>query len=88
MSDDHKQHQQALSPMDNRTHKITESADKIRLKTKIKRGNGTRDQDEIEVKVKSDDPAEAVEKLHKTVELIGEKGTHETLRATQAQDSE
>lgn len=77
-----------LGPMDKRSHRVTESADKIRLKTKIKRGNGTRDQDEIEVKVKSDDPEEAVEKLHKTVALIGEKGTHETLRATQAQDSE
>ena len=43
-------------------------------------------QDEIEVKVKSDDPVEAVEKLQATIEHLGEKGTHETLRETQAEE--
>ena len=72
--------------MTEKTHNVTESADKIRLKTKIKRGSGTRDQDEIEVKVKSDDPVEAVEKLQATIEQLGERGTHETLRETQAEE--
>jgi len=44
-------------------HTISESADKIVLKTDIKRGTGTRDQDKIKVKVKGDDPETTVDKL-------------------------
>ena len=69
--------------MSNKSHNVNESADKIRLKTKIKRGTDTRDQDEIEVVVKGDDPQEAVDKLHETVVAIGSKGTHKALRGTQ-----
>lgn len=69
--------------MTDKTHTINESADKIRLKTKIKRGDGTRDQDEVEVKIKSDDPQEAATTLHETIVAIQENGTHETLRETQ-----
>lgn len=64
-------------------HTVNESADKITLTTKIKRGTETRDQDEIKVKVKGDDPQEAVDKLHETVVAIGTKGTHRALRGTQ-----
>ncbi|MFW6434868.1 MAG: DUF7389 domain-containing protein [Halovenus sp.] len=46
---------------------ISESADKIQLKTKLKRGTGTRDQDMIEVKVKGDDPDAVVAKLNDTI---------------------
>ena len=69
--------------MNDKNHTVSESADKIRLKTKIKRGTDTRDQDEIEVVVKGDDPQEAVDKLHETVVAIGSKGTHKALRGTQ-----
>lgn len=69
--------------MSNETHHINESADKVVLKTKIKRGSGTRDQDEINVKVKASDPATAAEKLDATVSAILEHGTAETLRGTQ-----
>lgn len=44
-------------------HTISESKDKIVLKTDIKRGTGTRDQDKIKVKVKGDDPEATVDKL-------------------------
>lgn len=64
-------------------HNISESADKIRLKTKIKRGSDTRDQDEIEVTVKGNDPEETADRLHQTVVEIGENGTHNALRGTQ-----
>jgi len=37
----------ATNEPDNTNHNISESADKIRLETKVKRGDGTRDQDEI-----------------------------------------
>jgi len=33
-------------------HTVSESADKIVVKTKVKRGTGTRDEDKIDVKVK------------------------------------
>jgi len=61
--------------------RITESADKIKLTTKIKRRTGTRDQDEIKVKVKGDDPGEVVTKLNETVNRL--TGTAENLRNTQ-----
>ena len=62
-----------------KTHTVNESADKIRVETKVKRGEGTRDQDEIKVKVKGDDAEEVVEKLNNTVDLLQE--TSDTLRA-------
>ena len=67
---------------DNTTHNLNESADKIRLKTQLKRGSGTRDQDTIEVKVRGDDATEAVEKLNKTLRLLNE--TADIARETQA----
>jgi len=66
---------------ENTTHRVNESADKIKLTTKIKRGTGTRDQDEIKVKVKGDDPGEVVTKLNETVNRL--TGTAENLRNTQ-----
>jgi hypothetical protein len=69
--------------MSNETHHINESADKVVLKTKIKRGSGTRDQDEINVKVKAADPVKAAQKLDATVNAILDHGTAETLRGTQ-----
>lgn len=66
---------------DETRHNITESADKIRVETQVKRGDGTRDEDRIKVKIKGDDPEEVVEKLNATVELLGD--TAETLRSQQ-----
>jgi phosphotransferase system HPr-like phosphotransfer protein len=68
------------------THTVNESADKIRVETKVKRGSGTRDQDEIKVKIKGDDAEEVVEKLNKTVELLQDTGN--TLRALQPEADE
>jgi len=68
------------------THTVTESADKIRVETKVKRGSGTRDQDEIKVKIKGDDAEEVVEKLNNTVDLLQE--TSDTLRAMQPEVDE
>lgn len=69
-------------------HTVSESADKIVLKTKIKRGNATRDEDRIEVKVKDNDPQKAAEKLHQTVVAIGDMGTVNALRGTQPSDAD
>jgi hypothetical protein len=56
-----------MSDEDHVQRNISESADKIRVETKVKRGEGTRDQDSIKVKVKGDDPSEVVARLNATV---------------------
>jgi hypothetical protein len=73
--------------MSEKDHHVNESADKIVLKTKIKRGTGTRDQDEINIKVKANDPEQAAEKLHETVVAVGKKNTVNALRGTQPSGS-
>lgn len=69
--------------MSDETHHVNESADKITLTTKIKRGSGTRDQDEIKVKVKANSARDAASKLDTTVRAILERGTADTLRQAQ-----
>ena len=64
-------------------HTVNESADKIRLDTKIKRGSDVRDQDEVKVQIKGDDPEHAVEMLAKTLEALEHKGVASDLRSTQ-----
>jgi hypothetical protein len=67
--------------MTDKTHNVNESADKIRVETQVKRGDGTRDEDRIKVKVKGDDPDEVVDKLNETVARLSD--TSETLREMQ-----
>ena len=50
--------------MSEKTHQVNESADKIRLQTKVKRGSGTRNHDQLNVKVKGNDPEETFKKLN------------------------
>lgn len=61
--------------------RISESAQPIKLTTKVKRGTGTRDQDTIKVNISGDDPAETVADLNKTLELLEE--TAQTARDIQ-----
>ena len=58
--------------MGDKQHNINESADKIRVETKVKRGTGTRDQDTIKVQIKGDDPDDVVARLNQTVENLRE----------------
>jgi len=74
--------------MSDETHHINESADKIVLKTKVVRGEGTRDQDKIDVKVKANDPDTAAKKLEATLAAMERLGVVEALRNTQPGDSE
>ncbi len=67
----------------NTTHHINESADKITLKTNVKRGSATRDQDKLTVKVKGDDPAIAAANLAETLIQLQKHGVTDTLRNTQ-----
>ncbi|PHQ45894.1 hypothetical protein DJ68_10290 [Halorubrum sp. C3] len=61
-----------MSDADEVRKNISESADKIRVETKVKRGSGTRDQDELKVKVKGNDPGDVVAKLNDTIENLHE----------------
>lgn len=70
------------------THHVNESADKITLTTKVKRGSGTRDQDEVKVKVKGDGPEDTADKLAATLDALKENGVAQSLRDTQPEGSE
>lgn len=65
---------------------ISESADKLTLTTKVKRGEGTRDEDRIKLKVKGDDPDEVVDKLNATVQNL--QTTADELRGLRAGDDD
>lgn len=64
-------------------HTVSESADKIVLKTEVKRGTDTRDQDKIDVKVKGNDPGATVDKLARVLDSLDELDVAGQLRETQ-----
>jgi len=68
---------------DETTHRLNESADKVRLTTKVKRGEGTRDQDTVKVDVRDDTPEDAAEKLAETLAALEAHGVAQALRETQ-----
>jgi len=69
----------------NHEYRTNESADKITLTTKVKRGEGTRDQDTIKVKVKGNNPAGTAIKLRATLDELVAEGVTTQLRETQAE---
>ena len=69
--------------MNDPQHTVSESADKIVLKTNVKRGRGTRDQDKIDVKIKGSNPEDTAAKLRATLDALEEQGIASTLRETQ-----
>ena len=72
--------------MSDTNHTISESADKIVLKTSVKRGSGTRDQDKLDVKIKGNDPDDTAFKLAETLEALEANGITNTLRETQPEE--
>ena len=74
--------------MNDPQHTVSESADKIVLKTNVKRGNSTRDEDKISVKIKGSDPEDTAAKLRATLDALEAEGIASTLRETQPGDSE
>ena len=70
---------------DNTTHHVNESADKITLKTDLKRGTGTRDEDKFKAKVKGDDPDAVAERMAELVAALDDHDLVETVRATNAE---
>lgn len=73
---------------DNTTHNLNESADKIRLKTQLKRGSGTRDQDTHDIKVRGETPAEAADNLSKTLAELEKHDVFERARNIQNGDGD
>jgi len=67
---------------DDTQHRITESADKIVLKTKLKRGTGTRDEDKFNAKVKGDNPDEVAERMADLMDALDEHDLVQTARDT------
>lgn len=67
--------------MTDERHTVSESADKITLKTRLKRGTGTRDEDTLTVKVKGADPETVTQKLDRTLANLDD--TAGELRAVQ-----
>ena len=74
--------------MSDKRHTVNESADKITLTTKAKRGTGTRDQDEVKIKVKGDNPEETAAKLKATLDALEANGVSQQLRNTQPEGDE
>jgi len=68
---------------DETRHTVSESADKIVLKTTVKRGTGTRDQDKLDVKVKGSQPGPTADKLARTLDSLDELDVSTRLRETQ-----
>ena len=64
-------------------HTISESADKIVLKTQTTRGDGTRDQDRVDVKVKGSDPEATASELRRVLDALESEGVATQLRETQ-----
>ena len=75
-----------MNDYDSTSLNVSESADKIRLETQVKRGDGTRDEDRIKVKVKGDAPEEAAAQLRATLDALDDEGITTQLRETQPGD--
>ena len=73
---------------DDTRHTISESADKITLKTKLTRGTGTRDQEKFDAKVKGDDPDAVAKRMAELVDALDDHDLVETVRATNAEGDE
>lgn len=69
-------------------HNLNESADKIRLKTQLKRGDGTRDQDTHDLKARGETPKEAAENLSETLRELEERDVFERARNIQPEATE
>jgi hypothetical protein len=63
-----------------RRHNINETADKVRVQVKVKRGEGTRDQDTHNIKVRADTPTQAAEDVDDVVTALEERDVFDRVR--------
>jgi hypothetical protein len=66
--------------MSDETHNVNESNEKVRLKTQIKRGTGTRVQDTHDLKARGETPEEAAEMLSDVLEELEDRDVFERAR--------
>jgi hypothetical protein len=64
-------------------HKISESADKITVKLKLTRGEGTRDQDKGTIKAKGDSPEAVADDIEGTLDELEARDLFGRVRGTQ-----
>ena len=64
-------------------HRINESADKIEVTLKLKRGSGTRDQDDGKLRAKGDSPEAVADDLEGTLDELEQRGLFERVRNVQ-----
>jgi 2'-5' RNA ligase len=62
-------------------YNLNESADKIRLSTKLKRGTGTRDQDTHTLKARGETPEEAADNLSAVLAELEAHNVFDRMRA-------
>ncbi len=62
------------------THNVNESNEKVRLKTQVKRGEGTRDQDTHDLKVRAETPEDAAERLSTVLRELEQRDVFERTR--------
>lgn len=66
-------------------HEIRETADKLRIQTKIKRGTGTRDQDTHNIKVRGRDAEQVARRMEKTIFELQRRDVFENVRQIQSE---
>jgi len=67
-------------------HRVTESNEKIRIKTQIKRGTATRDQDTHDLKVRAETPEAAAEDLDTLISELEDRDVFDRARDIQSDD--
>lgn len=72
--------------MSEKEHHYNESADKVRIQTKVKRGTGTRDQDTHTLKARGETPEEAAENLDEVLEELEDRDVFERVRQIENDD--
>jgi hypothetical protein len=65
---------------DEMRHNLNETADKIRVQTKLKRGSDTRDQDTHNIKVRAESPEAAADKIEAVVTALKERDVFADVR--------
>ena len=73
---------------DSTDHRINESADKIEVTLKLKRGSGTREQDDGKLRAKGDSPEAVADDLEGTLDELEARGLFERVRNVQPEVGE
>jgi hypothetical protein len=73
---------------DSNEHVVRESSDKLRVETKITRGNGTRDQEATKLKARGETPEEVAEMFDETLSELEGRDVFARLREIEQGDTD